>query len=289
MAARPLEFVHVPASRPRWKNPVLFVPGAFTGAWLWQDTFMPYVAARGFDSWAMTFSSHGRSGLPLHSLGLRSYMEDLQSAIDRLPARPVLVAHSLGAWVAYHVAREHTPKALVLISPVPADGMLSLFLPLLARDPLSALKLVGIAVYPPVRWLGDPPAGIYSAGVDRTRAARCTTQLRAESWRALAESCIPWPLTNPSSPAPTLVIGFTGDAIVPVEQVRRTALQLGADLQIHQGFSHTLTVEHNWQRVAHDMVAWIRRVPGIRSTPRSPGRHRRGSSPSASAAAGRRV
>lgn len=282
MVTRPLEFVCVPASRRRWKNPVLFVPGAFTGAWLWQDTFMPYMAARGFDTWAVTFSSQSRSGWFLHSLGLRDYIEDLQSAINRLPAKPVLVAHSLGAWVAYHFARQHAPKAMVLISSVPADGMLSLLLPLVARDPLSALKLAGIALYPPVRWLGDPPVGIYSANVDRTRAARCTTQLRAESWRALAEACVPWPLTNPSLSVPTLVIGFTGDAIVPTEQVRRTALQLGADLQIHQGLSHALTVEHNWERVAHDMLAWVRRVPGILSSPRLPGRPSRGTHRSAS-------
>ena len=282
MATRPLEFVHVTGSRRRWKNPVLFVPGAFTGAWLWQDTFMPYMAARGFDTWAMTFSSHGQSGWFLHSLGLRDYIEDLRSAINRLPAKPVLVAHSLGAWVAYHFARQDAPKALVLISPVPADGLLSLLLSFLVRDPLSALKLAGIALYPPVRWLGDPPVGIYSADVDRTRAARCTRQLRAESWRALAEACVPWPLTNPSLSVPTLVIGCTGDTIVPAEQVRRTALQLGADLQIHEGFSHALTVEQNWERVAQDMLAWIRRVPGILSSPRLPGRPSRGTHRAAS-------
>lgn len=272
MEAGQLSIVHVPTSRPRWKNPLLFVPGAFTGAWLWKDTFMPYAAAHGFDTWAVTFKSHGRSGWPLHSLGLRDYLEDLQSAVNRLPAKPVLVAHSLGAWVTYHFARQHAVKALVLISPVPADGILSLFLPLVARDPWSAFRLAGIALYPPVRWLSDPPAGIYSADVDQAGAARCTSQLRGESWRALAEACVPWPLTKPSLSVPTLVIGFTGDGIVPAEQARRTARQLGADLQIQEGFSHTPTVEHNWERVAHDMLAWVRRLPGIRSTPRSPRR-----------------
>lgn len=164
------------------------------------------------------------------------------------------------------------PKALVLISPVPADGVLPLLLSLLARDPLSALKMAGTAVYPPVSRLIGPPVGIYSANVDRARAAQSTRQLRAESWRALAEACVPWPLTDPSLSVPTLVIGFTGDAFVPAEQVRRTARQLGADLQIHQGFSHAFTVEHDWERVAHDMAAWIRRIPGIRLPPRSPKR-----------------
>lgn len=233
---------------------------------------MPYMAARGFDAWAMNFSSHVQSGWLLHRRGLRDYVNDLQSAINRLPATPVLVANSLGAWVAYHFARRHPPKALVLISPVPADGVLPLLLSLLARDPLSVLKMAGTAVYPPVSRLIGPPVGIYSANVDRARAAQSTRQLRAESWRALAEACVPWPLTDPSLSVPTLVIGFTGDAFVPAEQVRRTARQLGADLQIHQGFSHAFTVEHDWERVAHDMAAWIRRVPGIRLPPRSPKR-----------------
>ena len=250
---------------------------------------MPYAAADGFDAWGVTFRSHTRTGWPLHSLGLGDYLEDLKSAVNRLPAKPVLVAHSLGAWVAYHFARQCAPKALVLISPVPADGILSLFLPLVARDPWSAVRLAGIALYPPVRWLGDPPVGIYSADVDQAGAARCTSQLRGESWRALAEACVPWPLTNPSLSVPTLVIGFTRDGIVTAEQAQRTARQLGADLQIHEGFSHTPTVEHDWERVARDMLAWIRRLPGIRSTPRSPVGARRGTRQAASTSADRRT
>jgi len=221
---------------------------------------MPYFAVRGFDAYALTFSGHGRGGWPLHSRGLREYVEDLGTAVDRLPAAPVLIAHSLGAWVAYHFARQRAPKALILMSPVPVDGVLSLFLSLVARDPLSALKLAGMVLYPPVRWLGEPPVGIYSASADRTRAATCTRRLQAESWRALAEACVPWSFAPPRPSVPTLVIGFTGDGIVTAEQVRRTAVQLGADLQIHQGFSHTPTVECNWEGVADAMLSWIRRA-----------------------------
>ena len=36
---------HRPAARP----PVLFVPGAFTGAWIWRDTFMPAFHEAGYD------------------------------------------------------------------------------------------------------------------------------------------------------------------------------------------------------------------------------------------------
>lgn len=221
---------------------------------------MPYFAEHGFDAYALTFSGHGRGGWPLHSRGLRAYVEDLRAAADRLPAAPVLVAHSLGAWVACHFARESAPKALILMSPVPVDGVLSLFLSLVARNPLSALKLAGMVLYPPVRWLGEPPRGIYSGSADRARAAACTRRLQAESWRALVEACVPWSFAPLEPSLPTLVIGFTGDGIVTAEQARRTAEQLGADLQIHQGFSHTPTVESNWEGVADAMLRWIRQA-----------------------------
>lgn len=122
MASRRPDLLHIPARRPRSKTPVLIVPGAFTGAWLWRDTLMPYMAARGFDAWAMNFSSHVQSAWLLHRRGLRDYVNDLQSATNRLPATPVLVANSLGAWVAYHFARQHPPRRLYLFRRFPRTG-----------------------------------------------------------------------------------------------------------------------------------------------------------------------
>ena len=111
--------------------------------------------------------------------------------------------------------------------------------------------------------LSTPSGGNFVGSLTWTRSrALRIWKLWAESWRAFAQACVPWPLTDSSLSVPTLAMGFTEDGIVPAEQVRRPARQLGADLQIHEGFSHALTVEPNWERVAHDMVAWIGRVPG---------------------------
>jgi len=53
--------------------PILFLHGAFAGAWCWAEQFMPYFAERGLDCYAVSLRGHGgsagRERLTWHSLG----------------------------------------------------------------------------------------------------------------------------------------------------------------------------------------------------------------------------
>ena len=41
--------------------PLLFVHGAYTGAWCWDEYFLPYFAERGFEAHAVSLRGHGAS------------------------------------------------------------------------------------------------------------------------------------------------------------------------------------------------------------------------------------
>jgi len=66
-----------------------------------QERFMPFFAARGYDSYALSFRGQGGSeGGPDGRAGsLRSCAEDVASVVAALPAPPVAVAHSFGGLV----------------------------------------------------------------------------------------------------------------------------------------------------------------------------------------------
>ncbi|WP_230371066.1 hypothetical protein [Paludibacterium denitrificans] len=56
MQAR-LELVHEAAKggvTDKRHAPLLFVHGAYCGAWCWQQHFLPWFAARGYDCWAVS-------------------------------------------------------------------------------------------------------------------------------------------------------------------------------------------------------------------------------------------
>ena len=60
-----------PAGEPR-PAPVLFIHGAYTGAWCWEPYFLPYFAAHGYGSTALSLRGHanseGREGLRWYSI-----------------------------------------------------------------------------------------------------------------------------------------------------------------------------------------------------------------------------
>lgn len=43
--------------------PLLLVPGALNGRWIWQDNFQPYFESLGFYVHTLDFPSHGTRGL----------------------------------------------------------------------------------------------------------------------------------------------------------------------------------------------------------------------------------
>jgi pimeloyl-ACP methyl ester carboxylesterase len=49
-----------PENRTR-ATPLLFVHGAFMGAWVWAETVLPYMAQHGYEAHAVSLRGHGQS------------------------------------------------------------------------------------------------------------------------------------------------------------------------------------------------------------------------------------
>ena len=52
---------HTPKTAMR-STPLLFVHGAWHGAWCWEENFLPYFAQAGYHSHALDLRGHGKSG-----------------------------------------------------------------------------------------------------------------------------------------------------------------------------------------------------------------------------------
>ena len=59
--------------------PLLFVHGAYTGAWCWDEYFLPWFAERGFEAHAISLRGHGGTPAPgaLDLAGIDDYVADL--------------------------------------------------------------------------------------------------------------------------------------------------------------------------------------------------------------------
>ena len=79
----------------------VLIHGAWHAAWCWQN-FLDFFADTGYRALAVSLRGHGGSATSkrLRRCSLADYVEDVESVAATLPARPVVIGHSLGGFIA---------------------------------------------------------------------------------------------------------------------------------------------------------------------------------------------
>lgn len=110
----------VPHGRPG----LLFVPGAYHGAWCYAH-YLDYFARVGLACAAIDLRGHGP--LPQNAgfveTGIADLADDLVSALNLLSAPTVVVGHSMGALPALLAASQRAVAGLVLMAPSPPANL----------------------------------------------------------------------------------------------------------------------------------------------------------------------
>jgi len=259
-----LEILSRLPSGPARSTPLLFVHGAFCGAWIWDEKFLGWFADRGWAAHAVSLRGHGGSdgheALPWHGLG--DYVNDVVQACERLGTMPVLIGHSMGGTVVQQALRRRTAPAAVLMASAPPHGLLESTIGLAFRDPWVFQQLTLLCSFGPD--LVDPEGirrAMFSDRMPRSEIVRYEPKLQLESRRVLLET-MHW---NPFPPVPMRgtpfqVLGAERDLLVPPDQVRSTARLMRTEAQFFPGMGHTMMLEPDWERVAEAVDGWLRKT-----------------------------
>ena len=238
---------------------LLFVHGAFAGAWIWAEHFLPHFAARGFPAYALSLrghgASHGRDGLAWHSL--TDYVDDLETAIDALAEAPVLIGHSMGAVVVMkYLERAHAPAA-ALLAPVPPHGLLPASFTLALSQPglfaeLNALLGSGEASLEALH------KALFAGPMPAEKLLAYQRRFQSESPRAIWDLTLfdlpqPWRMRRP----PTLVLLAERDALFPVGQSQTAFAAIGVRTEVLEELGHAVMLEPGWQRAADRLFQWL--------------------------------
>jgi non-heme chloroperoxidase len=242
--------------------PLVFVHGAFAGAWCWDEYFLPWFAERGFEAQALSLRGHAGSPSngPLDLIGLDDYVADLTLVASRLERRPVLVGHSMGAIVVQRAARRCNARGIVLLAPVPPHGLGTSLFTLASRDPplffaLNALQLGNTDDIAHLRRIRDY---LFSQSVSENDARKYLLRMQRESQRALADLAWPQHLWIRSSVGlPALVLGAGRDAFFSPVMTDEAARFHGVTSEIFPEMAHAMMLESEWQHVAEAIVAWL--------------------------------
>lgn len=261
---RRLEFIsRLPEGEPR-PQPLLFVHGAYTGAWCWDEHFLPFFARHGYAAHALSLSGHGDSDGRdvLDTLRIADYVDDVERAIERLPAPPVLIGHSLGGFVVQHCLTRLRPAAAVLLCAVPPSGLAWSSLSMLMHHPSLLVTLNSILAgrSPDVENVRE---ALFHQPVERARLERFVRHSQPESMRAI------WDMMGFDLPdrrrmhrVPLLVLGAEHDRLIPPSEVRSAGRALGKSAEIIPGLGHAVMLERDWERVATRLLQWLESPTG---------------------------
>ncbi len=256
-----LEILEAHPSGPASATPMLFVHGAWHGAWCWAEHMLRYVAERGFHAHALSFRGHGRSGnvTSLRRTSLGDYVSDLAETVSRLPAPPVIVAHSMGAIVTgKYLARGGKVPAIVLLAPVPLrSGVLGLTVRFALRHPLVLVHAIGtMRLWPVVANPALTREMLFGERLTAEEVAALHPKLQDESFLAYLGMLVPG--VDPSRvTVPVLVLGGERDAVFTHREIHATARALGVEAELVPGAAHDLMLDPAWEEVAARIVEWL--------------------------------
>ena len=255
-----LEFVESVLPRTA-RTPILFIHGAFGGAWIWTELFMRHAAKRGRPSAALSVRGHGRSeGRDLlRTATLTDYARDVRRALAEFVEPPIIVAHSLGALLAQRLLGHVNMCAIIMLAPLPPEGLsilgpwLFLSRPTIWLDVLNAA--LGAVGY------GQPVGardGVISRRLSAQDARRYAALMVAEGTRVLADAHLPLPVVSAAFlKIPALVIAAADDSLISRQTSRRTAAYHLADYLLAEDCGHMFPIEPMAESIADQVLDWL--------------------------------
>src|ERR1700722_9874781 len=244
-------------SSPRAAPPILFVHGAWHGAWCWDEFFLDYFAAHGFEAHALSLRAHGASEgrAQLHRCRIRHYVEDVAAVAASLPTSPILVGHSMGGFVVQKFLETHLSPAAFLLASIPPDGARSMYARLMRNRPLDVLRANATLSLLP--FISDPERAqrlLFSAAMSGEDVVRHHRLLEDESMLG-ALDCLALERVFPNEVrSPIQVMGAADDALVAGYEIEATAKAYGTEALVFDNVAHDMMLDPNWRGVADSMI-----------------------------------
>lgn len=256
-----LEVITRSALAPQKPLTLLFIHGAFHGAWCWAEYFMPWFAERGWASLAFSLRGHGLSegSLSIRHWKMQDYEDDLREVMANIRTPVVLIGHSMGGVLAQMCwASASNVSAMALLASSPRRRSLGVIARLSLKQPVAVFwGLVG----------GDPdrakPAYLeffFSPQIGREKRKRYERQLSSESPKALREVFSREEMRpDQSDRRPVLVVAGKDDWSIPMKEHRHLAKTYRASLITCPG-AHDLMLDESWSATAEAINSWLNDV-----------------------------
>ncbi|HUG75156.1 MAG TPA: alpha/beta hydrolase [Acidimicrobiia bacterium] len=242
------------------RPPLLFVHGAWGGAWLWDD-FIPWFTERGWECHAFDLRHHGDRGGPktLRRTRIKDYVDDLAAAVAKLPRPPIIVGLSMGALVTQRYLEHRTLPGAVLMAPVPLGGVWRATVRTAHRHPFKFLQAnlmldLGKAM--------DSPGPVKSMLMDDDatdeQVADLVARTGGESYLAYLDMLFVTRARPQLVQTPVAIVLAERDSLFSVKEGRKLAGAYGVDPIVVPGIAHQMPSSTRWQSAAEAVEEALR-------------------------------
>jgi pimeloyl-ACP methyl ester carboxylesterase len=249
-----------PPSEPR-PTPLLFVHGAWHGAWCWDVHFLPYFAQQGYVCHALSLRGHGGSqnNKSLRFTRIGDYVDDVAQVANTLERPPVVVGHSMGGFVVQKYLEKHDAPGGVLLASAPPTGTIPALLRYAGRHPLTLLKdTLTLSLRYSVATPELVRDAFFSAEMPPEKVRAYSERMQDDSFTVIAFDAAALHLVKPQQiKAPILVLGAERDTIFTNDEMEATARAYHTTAEILPNMAHDMMLEAGWQGVADRIVGWL--------------------------------
>jgi pimeloyl-ACP methyl ester carboxylesterase len=255
-----LEVVERGSSTEPHPIPLLFVHGACSTAWVWDEHFLNFYADKGYRAVALSLRGHGASSSsqPLKSRSIADYVDDVHAVVGKLGSSPpVLIGHSMGCWVVLNYLAMQGAPAGILMAPGTPQGLRRWAFRTTLRHPWLVLRTNTFGN--PADLFNTPALArqfLFSAHTPESIVSSCAASLEPESRRAARETVNRLPDVGLVS-APMLVLGAKDDGMRIDGDASAVAEIYQTDMEIFPDMGHVMMLEPGWRAVAERIDSWL--------------------------------
>ncbi len=239
-------------------HPLLFVHGAWHGAWCWNDHFLPWFAERGFEVHALDLRGHGATPADrsLRRVSANHYLEDIHAVVESLDREPILIGHSMGGYLTQRYLETHDLPFAVLVASAPPRGVIGATMAIARSMTFPFIRAnLTMSLWPLIEDVDQARHHFFSDALPIADVELHHGRMQDESYRAFLDMLI-LRLPRPARvKTEVLVLGGSADTIFSIDEVRATARAYGTEAVILDGVAHDMMLDVGWEQAAEAILA----------------------------------